>query len=125
MFELLVKSQIFYNIAYGLGGIGLLLAGIASLKVLIDWFKEYNERKKSNKLTADIKAKYPLVNLGKTFEIVQVTGTNPVYILDKNTKIRIWIDSPKRLIDLGYNVNLITYINKEELESYIEDKVFY
>jgi len=115
-------SQIFYYIA---AGIGLLLAGFASFKVLLNWVSDSREKNKFKKITLELKEKYPREDLGKTFELAKVNNRNPVYILDKNTKFRIWIDSPQRLYALEYDFSLIKEITQTDLDSYEEVRIFY
>lgn len=120
--KLQVISQIFYYIA---SGIGLLLAGFAGFKVLLNWASESREKNKFKKITSELKEKYPREDMGKTFELVKVNNRNPVYIIDKNTKFRIWIDSPQRLYELEYDFSLIKEITQTDLDSYKEVRMFY
>jgi len=114
-------SQIIYNFA---AGFGLLFAGIAGFKLLLNWISDSIEKNKFEKITKELKKKYPEKDQGITFELAKVKGHRPVYIIDKKEKIRIWIDTPVRLYDL-FVLPRINDVTQADLDTYREERKFY
>lgn len=115
-------SQVFYYIA---GGIGLLFAGIGGFIAFLDWVSKAIEKNKVKVITKKLKQRYPVKDFKKTFELIKQEKRLPVYILDKKGKFIIWVDSPQRLYDLGFNFKDVRPTTKDEIDSYKEEKIFY
>jgi len=111
--------EIFY---YFLGGIGLLLAGIGAIKASGAW-RSSIEEKRIKASIKELKSKYPVKNLGVTFELIK-SSANPVYVLDKKTNIKRWISSPKILHGAGYNYSMVNIIGQDKVNSYEDGNKF-
>jgi len=122
VYDCLKISQIVYNYA---AGFGLFFAGIWGIRFFIRWIFEVKKKIKDEKITKMLKKRYPLKDFKKTFELIKVENLRPVYILDKETKFKIWIDSPQRLYDLGFDFDDVRRTTKAEVDSYEKEKISY
>lgn len=121
-------SQIFYNLAVGIGvlfagfyyiagGIGLLFAGIGGFKVFLNWVSDVKEKKRIEKMTLELKEKYPIEEHGKTFELIKSRADpRPVYLLDKNTNIKHWIASRPTFDALEFEFDMVKKLNQKEFD---------
>lgn len=96
-------SQIFYNIAVGLGA---LLAGMGGLKILYSWAQSGKEDQRRKKLREELKTKYPPRLHLKTYRLIEST-VNPdwVYLYDFKSGKKHHIASMLTLLRLGYMRN--------------------
>jgi len=121
-------SQIFYNLAVGIGvvfagfyyivgGIGLLFAGIGGFKVFLNWVSDFKEKKRIEKMTLELKEKYPIEEHGKTFELIKSRADpRPVYLLDKNTNIKHWIASRSTFDALEFEFDMVKKLNQKDFD---------
>ena len=108
-------SQIIYNFAVA---IGAFLAGFGGLKVLNDWLRNVREEKRKKKLTAELKAKYPWGENGKTFKLIESKAKpGKIYLLDKATNKKHHIASWSTFKTLEYEREMVEKLDQEEFKS--------
>ncbi len=126
-------SQIFYNFTVGFG---LLLAGGVSIKALIEWRTEVNEKKKkddenrkkeirNNNKILELKTKYHKKEDGITFQLIK-SSAKPgyIYLLDLTTNIIHHVGSSSTFHALDYNSSMVKRLDPEKFNSFEEgDKI--
>jgi hypothetical protein len=112
-------SAVFRDIAVG---IGVLLGGFGGLRILIDWLKQSTETRRINRWKKLIS---PSRVNNKEVELVQVSGQNEIYALDKAKDILTdtmwWIRNPSTLHDLGFQ-RATKHISIDRLEKYKRER---
>lgn len=118
----LLVSQVFNNYAVG---IGALLAGIGGLKVLFDWARNTSEKKRRERLTVELKAKYPSKENGNTFQLIESSAKpGMIYLLDKKTNKKHHIASLSTFIALGYDHSMVQRLGQDVFNSIEEGDEF-
>jgi hypothetical protein len=108
-------SEIFYNFAVG---IGVLLAGFGGLKILSDWLKNVREKKRKEKLTTELKSRYPQSDHGETFQLIESKAKpGKIYLLDKVTNKKRHIASPSTFQALEFERHMVKELDHKEFKS--------
>lgn len=107
-------SEIFYNIATG---IGTLFAGFAGFIGLREYFKYRHIETIKNKL----RRLYPREKLNKTFKLVDTEKKRgKIYLVDLEKKEKYWIASGSTFTDLNFYWDDRKTISQQEFDSYPE-----
>jgi len=111
----LLVSQVFNNWAIG---ISALIAAGGGLKVYFDWAHNAREKRKREKLTTELKAKFPPENNGKTFELIESSAKpGKIYLLNKVTNKKHHIASWLTFQTLGYEYEMVKRLGQEVFKS--------
>lgn len=108
-------SQIFYNIAVG---VGILFAGFGGLKIFIEWLHDFREKKKRGKLTAELKAQYPKEKRGEIFQLIK-SDAKPgyIYLLDFDISKKRHIASAVTFKALGFEPYMVDKLEPDKFNS--------
>jgi hypothetical protein len=101
-------SEAFYNFSLGSAAIVGILAGLKiAVPALKRWYKIRRFRKH-----------YPNQSHSKTWELIRLQDTSPVYVHHLQSNTRRHVVNPETMADLGLDWNSIRLVSREELDKF-------
>lgn len=96
----------FYYFSLGLAA----LAGIfAGFKVAIPAFMRWRKIRR-------FREQYPALSHGKTWELIRLEGSAPVYVHHLQANTRRHVSNPETMANLGFDWNSIRLVSREEFD---------
>lgn len=118
----LIFSQIFNNYAVG---IGALIGGLGGLVVLVQYAAKYKEEFIRKRLFKELKAKYPVEQNGKSYQLINSDRRSDwIYLWDKRPNKKHHIASLSTFRNLDYNRSMVKKLTVEKFDSIPTGKEF-